>query len=92
MKSKKKTLDIVGLVLNLVPFAGMLPVLLKINLGYPLQQIVVLVNMLCLLAAFLISVTLIRKKETRSLVVIISTVISGLYIAFGVVLVCVIIF
>lgn len=92
MESKKKRLGVIGLVLNLVPFVEMLPVLLKINLGYPLQHIVVLANMLCLLAAFLISVTLIRKKDTRSPAVIISTVISGLYIAFGVVLVCVIIF
>ena len=85
MKTNKMPLGIAALVLNLMPavLTGGMGVL-KISVGYPIQHIVAAVNLLCLLAALLISVTLVRKKETRTIPVILSTILSGLYVLGGV--------
>lgn len=90
MKTDKMPLGIAGLVLNIMPaiITGGTN-LLKISLGFPLQHIIAAVNLLCILAALLISVTLVRKKETRTVPVILSTILSVIYIAGGTMLIVV---
>ena len=81
-------LGITGLALNIIPAIIMgLTGILKISMGFPIQHIVAATNMLCILAALLISVTLVRKKETRTIPVIISTVLSAVYIVGGIMMV-----
>ena len=91
MGTKKMPFGVAGLILNVMPVVILGAThLFKISTGYPIQHIVAAANLLCILAALLISVTLVRKKETRTIPAILSTVLSAIYIVGGSMLIAVI--
>lgn len=92
MKQQSKNLSIVGLLFTIIPLIfGIITSVLKIKFGYPLQHIISAITLLCLLIGFIISVSLIRKPETRNIISIITTVISGFYMLIVIVLIVIVI-
>lgn len=81
MENKKlKSLSIMALIASFLPVATLVPAFLKITLSDGVRTVLTGLNIVFVLLGLLLSVICVRNKESRSIVNIISTVISVLWI------------
>ncbi len=81
MENKKlKTLSMAALIVSVLPVATLIPVFLKITLSDGVRFIWVSANIVFVLLGLLLSAICVRNKESRSVVNIISTAISTLWL------------
>lgn len=77
MKDKKlKTLSTVSLAASIFPLTALIPVLLKIRLPEGAGAAWAGVNIVCAVAGLVFSIVCVRSRESRSLVNIVSAVLS----------------
>lgn len=78
MQTKKlKTLSIISLIISVFPLATLIPVFLKATLPQGVNMMWACFNIISVLLGLPLSVICIARKESRSAVNIISTVISA---------------
>lgn len=81
MENKKlKSLSMVALIVSLLPTATLIPVFLKIVLPDGVRTVWAGANIVFVLLGLLLSVICVRSEESRSIVNIISTVVSALWL------------
>lgn len=81
MENKKlKTLSIVALIASVLPMATLIPVFLKITLGDGVRTAWMGANIVFVLLGLLLSVICVKNRESRSIVNIISTAVSTLWL------------
>ena len=81
MENKKlKSLSTVALIVSLLPTATLIPVFLKIVLPDGVRTVWAGANIVFVLLGLLLSVICVRSEESRSIVNIISTVVSALWL------------
>lgn len=81
MENKKlKTLSIVALIASVMPTATLIPVFLKITLGDGVRTAWMGANIVLVLLGLLLSVICVKNRESRSIVNIISTAVSTLWL------------
>lgn len=77
MECKKlKTLSKVSLVISVLPLATLIPVFLKLTLPEGVSTAWAGANIACVVAGLFLSIICVRSNESRSLVNIVSTIIS----------------
>ena len=80
MKTKNlKTLSIISLIISILPLATLIPVFLKITLQDGISTAWAGANIVCAVAALILSIVCVKSSENRSAVNIISTLISGFW-------------
>lgn len=77
---KLKSLSMVALIVSLLPAATLIPVFLKIVLSDGVRTVWAGANIVFVLLGLLLSVICVRSQESRSIVNIISTVVSVLWL------------
>lgn len=77
---KLKSLSMVALIVSLLPAATLIPVFLKIVLSDGVRTVWAGANIVFVLLGLLLSVICVRSEESRSIVNIISTVVSVLWL------------
>lgn len=81
MEIKKfKSLSIAALIVSILPLATFIPSFFNITLEGTVQMVWAGVNIVCALLGFLLSMICVRNKESRSIINIISTSISALWL------------
>lgn len=81
MEIKKfKSLSIAALIVSILPLATFIPSFFNITLEGTVQMVWAGVNIVCTLLGFLLSMICVRDKESRSIINIISTSISALWL------------
>lgn len=81
MENKKlKTLSIVALIASVMPTATLIPVFLKITLVDGVRTAWMGANIVLVLLGLLLSVICVKNRESRSIVNIISTAVSTLWL------------
>ena len=73
---KKKTLSTVSLVISVLPLATLIPVFLKLTLPEGVSTAWAGANIACAVAGLILSIICVSRMESRSLVNIMSTIIS----------------
>lgn len=76
MKTRLQKTSIAALVLSLLPLATFIPILAKLTLPAAVQTIWAAINIVCVVAAFILSVVCVKDKETRSAINVVSMIIS----------------
>lgn len=80
METKKlKTLSMASLIISLIPLATLIPVFLKITLPEGISTAWASVNIICVVVSLVLSIICVKSKESRSVVNIISTFVSGFW-------------
>lgn len=77
---KMKTLSIVALIVSVLPVATLIPVFLKITLSDGVRSVWAGANILFILVGIFLSVICVRNKVNRSILNIISTAISAMWL------------
>ena len=72
--------SLAALIVSLLPLVTLVPVFLKVTLPNEVRTVWVVVNIVSALVGLLLSVICVRSEESRSVVNIASTVISGLLV------------
>ncbi len=82
METTKKIqkLSLAALIVSLLPLATLVPVFLKVTLPDGVRSIWAIVNIVSALAGLLLSVICVKSEESRSIVNIMSTIISTLLV------------
>ena len=73
---KLQKLSLAALIVSLLPLATLVPVFLKITLPDGVRMVWAICNIVFTLAGFLLSVICVKSKESRSIVNIMSTLVS----------------
>ena len=73
---KLQKLSLAALIVSLLPLATLIPVFLNVTLPDGVRSVWVIVNIASTLAGLLLSVICVKSEESRSIVNIMSTVIS----------------
>ena len=73
---KLQKLSLAALIVSLLPLATLVPVFLKVTLPDGVRSVWAIVNIASALAGLLLSVICVKSEESRSIVNIISTIIS----------------
>ena len=73
---KLQKLSLAALIVSLLPLVTLVPVFLKVTLPDGVRSVWAIVNIASALAGLLLSVICVKSEESRSIVNIISTVIS----------------
>ena len=79
-KKKMKSLSIVALIVSVLPAAALIPAFLKITLSDGVRTVWAGSNIAFVMLGLLLSVVCVRNKESRSIINIISTAVSVLWI------------
>lgn len=77
-KKKLQTISIAALMISMLPFATLIPVFLQIVLPDGLRTVWSGINIVCVITGLCLSVICVKNNESRSLINIISTIISVL--------------
>ena len=77
-KKKFQNISIAALIISVLPLATLIPVFLQIVLPDGLRTVWGGVNIVCVIMGLCLSVICVKNNESRSLINIISTIISGL--------------
>ena len=77
-KKKLQNISIAALIISVLPFATLIPVFLQIVLPDGLRTVWGGVNIVCVIMGLCLSVICVKNNESRSLINIISTIISAL--------------
>ena len=78
MKSKiLKKLSKISLIISIVPLATLIPVFLNITLAEGVRTVWACTNIACVVVSLVLSIICAKSVESRSVVTIISIVISG---------------
>lgn len=77
---KRKSLSIAALIVSLLPAATLLPAIFKITLSEGVRTALTGLNIVFVLVGLLLSAVCVRNKESRSIINIISTVVSVLWV------------
>ena len=77
-KKKLQSISIVALFISMLPFATLIPVFLQIKLPDGLRTVWSGVNIVCVITGLCLSIICVKNNESRSLINIISTIISVL--------------
>lgn len=81
METKKlKSLSVAALIISILPLATFIPSFLNITLERTVQMVWAGVNIVAVLLGFLLSFICVRDKESRSVMNILSTTISALWL------------
>lgn len=81
MENKKlKSLSIAALIVSVLPVATLIPAVFNITLPDGVRTVLTGLNIVFVLVGLLLSVVCVRNKESRSIINIISTVVSVLWI------------
>ena len=73
---KLQKLSLAALIVSLLPLATLVPVFLKITLPDGVRMVWAICNIVLVLAGFLLSVICVKSEESRSIVNIMSTLVS----------------
>ena len=79
-KKKMKSLSIVALIVSVLPAAALIPAFFKITLSDGARTVWAGSNIAFVMLGLLLSVVCVRNKESRSIINIISTAVSVLWI------------
>ena len=77
-KKKFQNISIAALIISVLPLATLIPVFLQIVLPDGLRTVWGCVNIACVIMGLCLSVICVKNSESRSLINIISAIISGL--------------
>ena len=77
-KKKLQNISIIALIISMLPFATLIPVFLQIVLPDGLRTVWSGVNIACVITGLCLSIICVKNNESRSLINIISTIISVL--------------
>lgn len=77
-KKKLQNMSIAAFIISLLPFVTLIPVCLQIVLPDGLRTVWSCVDIACVITGLCLSVICVRNHESRSLINIISTIISSL--------------
>lgn len=77
-KKKLQNISIAALIISVLPFATLIPVFLQIVLPDGLRTVWGGVNIACAIIGVCLSIICVKNNESRSLINIISTIISAL--------------
>ena len=77
-KKKLQNISIAALIISVLPFATLIPVFLQIVLPDGLRTVWSGVNSACVITGLCLSIICVKDNESRSLINIISTIISAL--------------
>ena len=77
-KKKLQTVSMIASVISMAPFATLIPVFLKIVLPDGLRTAWSGVNIACVIIGLCLSIICVKNNESRSMLNIISTIISSL--------------
>ncbi len=81
MENKKlKNLSVVALIISVLPLATLLPIFLKITLSDGVRSVWAGANIVFVLVGVILSIICVRNKESRSIINIISTMVSILWL------------
>ncbi len=82
METTKKfqKLSLAALIVSLLPLATLVPVFLKVTLPDGVRSVWAIANIVSALAGLLLSVICVKSEESRSIVNIMSTIISTLLV------------
>lgn len=81
MENKKlKNLSVVALIISVLPLATLLPIFLKITLSDGVRSVWAGANIVFVLVGVILSIICVRNKESRSIINIISTMVSSLWL------------
>lgn len=81
MENKKlKPLSVAALVVSVLPLATLIPSLLKITLTDGVRSMWAGANVLFVVLGLVLSIICVRKKDSRSIINILSTAISSLWL------------
>jgi len=76
-KKKLQTMSMIALVISVIPFATLIPVFLKIVLPDGLRTVCGGANIACVIIGLCLSIICVKNRESRSLLNIISTIVSS---------------
>lgn len=76
----KQILSRVALLVSIFPMAALIPSWLHINVSNGINSVWAGVNVICVLLGFILSIICIKDREKSSLISIISTIISSIWI------------
>lgn len=76
----KQTLSRVALLVSIFPMTALIPSWLHINVSNGINSVWAGVNVICVLLGFILSIICIKGREKSSLISIISTIISSIWI------------
>ena len=76
VKKKLQKLSLAALIVSLLPLATLVPVFLKITLPDGVRMVWAICNIVLALAGLLLSVICVKSEESRSIVNIMSTLVS----------------
>ncbi len=77
-KKKLQTISIIAFIISVIPFVTLIPVFLKIVLPDGLRTVWSGVNIACVIIGLCLSIICVKNSESRSLLNIISTIVSCL--------------
>lgn len=77
-KKELQNISIVALIISLLPLATLIPVFLQIVLPDRLRTVWGCINIACVITGLCLSIICVKNNESRSLINIISTIISAL--------------
>lgn len=83
-KKKLQNISIAALMISMLPFAALIPAFLQIVLPDGLRMVWSGVNIVCVITGLCLSVICIRNHESRSLINIISAIISALLLLLAI--------
>ena len=76
-KKKLQNISIVALIISLLPFVTLIPVCLQIVLPDGLRTVWGCANIACVIIGLCLSIICVKNRESRSLLNIISTIVSS---------------
>lgn len=80
MENKKtKKLSIAALIINILPLATFIPALFNISLPDGVRSAWVEVNILSIIVGLILSILCVKNRNSRSIINIVSTIISGFW-------------
>ena len=77
-KKKLQNISIIALIISILPFATLIPAFLQIILPDGIRTVWSGINIACVITGLCLSIICVKNNESRSLLNIISTIISGL--------------
>ena len=77
-KISLQNISIIALIISILPFATLIPAFLQIILPDGIRTVWSGINIACVITGLCLSIICVKNNESRSLINIISTIISGL--------------
>ena len=77
-EEKLQNISIIALIISILPFATLIPAFLQIILPDGIRTVWSGINIACVITGLCLSIICVKNNESRSLINIISTIISGL--------------